>query len=154
MRKKIKGILIFMLSASMLVACGGIGSPEVRTYVGVEVSILKEDTVKVTGATKEDGKIVVSMDINFNTIALDDLQIRLSGYDVGTCDYDKEGTLACNEKSVFSKGYVGPAWIVFTNDTITSEQELSEYTIQVEYHKGKTRVLTNKFMLENDYIGE
>lgn len=154
MRKKFKGIFIFILSVSVLVACGGIASPEARTHVGVEVFILKNDTVKVIGATKEDGKIVVSMDINFNTIALDDLQIRLSGQDVGTCDYDKESTIACNEESVFSKGYVGPVLIVFTNDTITSEQELSEYTIQVEYHKGKTRVLTDKFMLEKDSIGE
>lgn len=153
MRKIIRLGLVCILLFSTLVACGGVTSPEAHIWVGEEVSIFKKDTVKVTGATKEEGKIVVSMDINFNTIALEEMQIWLEGYDVDT-SYDKEETVACNEEVAFLKGYVGQVLIVFTDDAITSEQELSEYTIQMEYHKGETRVLTDELMLEDDRINQ
>ena len=139
-----------MFSLSMLIACGVVGTPETRIRIGAEISLLKNETLKITSATKEDGKIVVVMDLNFNAVTLENFEILLNGYNVDAMDYDREGTAVCNDASVFSKGYVGSVFIVFTDDSITNKQELSEYTMNVIYDDGDTRIGLGKFMLEDD----
>ena len=147
MLKKAKIGFVFLLGLVVLVACGQVGTQKKCITLGTEVSILKKETVKVTGATKEDGKIVVEIETNFSEITLDDFEILLSGYEVDALNYNKTETVACNKSDVFSEGYTGSVTIVFTDDSITKEHELSKYTILVIYDDGNTRIGSDDYLL-------
>lgn len=48
---------------TVLISCGRVDTPKTCITLGSKVEIFKNETVKVTGATKEAGKIIVEMEI-------------------------------------------------------------------------------------------
>ena len=100
----------------------------------------------------EDGKIVVVLDLEFDTITLDNFyEIHVHrtevGYDHVMCD--KEETIALNGEDVFSVSHDGEVSLVFQNDYFkaTEAEQMYQYMLSMVYDNGDGTCNTHRFLL-------
>ena len=150
MNKKQKrfGLLALLCMLSLL-GCG----PDKRPYsicVGYSETIVGNNTVEVTGSTVSEGKIVVNLILNFEDLTFNDfLEISLSTgeYNADPFPCNVEETVKENEANIFDTPYQGTAFLVFTDDSISAQDNISRYYMEFEYGNKNGTLNTNRFMI-------
>ena len=146
--KKRFGLLTLLCMLSLL-GCG-INSRVPFVNVGYPKTIMGNNTIEVTGSTVSDGKIVVTLFFDFEDLTLNDfLDISLSTleYSVDPLPCNVEETVKENEANIFDTPYQGTAFLVFTDDSISAQDNISRYYMEFEYGNKNGTLNTNRFMI-------
>lgn len=134
--KKNRCVLLSILLCVSLFGCGFNESKIGYPLPGTLVKISHDETMTVVDASIEDGKITVVLDVCFTHNKLYDfdsitIQKAESGYDF--IQYDIDETIKQNNKESFGVSYIGKLILVFIDDSILANHDLSTYIMYVEY---------------------
>ena len=133
----IRNIMLSVLSCGLLLCSCGLSESRIGYPLpGTSVKIVNDETVTVVGSSIEDGKITVVLDVRFTQFKLNDFdRIIIRKAESGTndiiCNVDE--TIPLNQEDVFNAPYMGEVTLVFTDDGIRDEYDLSTYIMYMEF---------------------
>lgn len=90
--------------------------------------------MEVTGSTVSDGKIAVNLILDFEDLTLNDfLEIYLRTNEDDKFPCNVEETAKTNEADIFDTPYQGAASLVFTDDSISAQDDVTWYYVKFRY---------------------
>ena len=149
MKKTKRFGLLALLCMLSLLGCG-INSRVPAVIAGYPKTIVGNNTIEVTDSTVSDGKIVVTLFLDFEDLTLNDfldisLSTGVSSVDPLPCNVEE--TVKENEANIFDTPYQGTAFLVFTDDSISAQDNISWYYVEFHYGNKNGTMNTNRFMI-------
>ncbi len=148
-KKSIVALFLALLVCGSFVGCVA-RKPDYAFNVGNEQQIVGNDSLKVVSAEISEGIITVTIDLNFETITLSDFEyitVRKSEVGAPTIKCDLSESRKQNEGEVFDSPRKGEVTLVFRGDSISSEDELSDYLLHVGYCREDGTMPRGNFLL-------
>ena len=149
-RKCVITLVLVIFMCCSFVGCG-VHSPYYAIDVGAEQQIVGDETLKVVSAELCDGKIIVTMDTNFDDIKLADFKyitVKKTEVDAPEIECDISASCELNDRNIFDAPYKGEVTLVFYGDSITSNDDLTSYCLDVGYCTEDGVMPNHRFLLE------